>query len=494
MPAHPFRRIGAMLLSGAAACSLAACASVPGANLAAGAPISAEEAQLGAQYHQQFVAEFGGAMTGPQAQYVAQIGQNMAAQTGVGNAQGYTVTLLNSPVNNAFAVPGGYVYVTRQMLGLMNNEAELAGVLGHEVGHVVARHSARRQQNAQRNQIFGMLGQVLSGVLLGDSAIGRGVSELASTAPQLATLQYSRSQEIEADELGINYLRSAGYDPRAVGTMLQSIAAQAALDASLQGRNDATIPEWASTHPNPASRVQNALQKAGNAAGVINRETFLNRVDGMLYDDDPAQGIIEGNTFIHPDLRLSFVAPQGFYMINGTRAVSINGDSGRAQLTTAAYNGNLERYIQQVFQALGGQQQQLAPQAIQRTTVNGLEAAYGTARVASGQQSVDVVVFAYQFSNNQAYHFAAITPAGQAGVFSPMFNSMQRITAAQAAEVVPRRIDVVTAQRADSVETLARRMGYSNAQVARFRVLNGLSGNEQLVPGQQYKLVVRAGR
>ena len=481
-----------LTLAGVALGALASCTAPVGAGIAPGTPITPAEAQQGAQYHEQFVAEFGGAMTGPHANYVRQVGQNIAQQSGLGSQGVFNVTLLNSSVNNAFAVPGGYIYVTRQLVGLMNNEAELAGVLGHEVGHVAARHSARRQQTAQRNQLLGVLGQVLSGVLLGDSTLGRLGSELASTAPQLATLSYSRGQEMEADTLGINYLTGAGYDPRAMATVLQSLAAQNALEASMQGR-DATIPAWASTHPDPASRVQTALRQASDVPGVTNRETFLTRINGLLYDDDPAQGIIDGSNFIHPDLRLAFTAPQGFYMINSTTAVSINGDSGRAQLSTAPFSGDLDNYVRQVFRALGGQQGTLAPQSLQRTTVNGLQAAYGAAQVSSGQQSVDVVVFAYQFANNQAFHFAAITPTGRAGVFNSMFNSMRRITAAEAAQVVPRRIEVVTAGRGDTVQTLAGRMAYTSGQVERFRVLNGLSPSDQLVPGQQYKIIVRRG-
>jgi predicted Zn-dependent protease len=486
-------RIKHFALAGAAACSLAACTTVPGSNVAAGAPITPAEAQLGAQYHPQFLEEFGGAMTGPQAAYVEQVGRNIAVQSGLAGSQtGFNVTLLNSSLDNAFAVPGGYVYVTRQLVSLMNNEAELAGVLGHEVGHVAARHSARRQQTAQRNQILGVLGSVLSGVLLGDSGLGQLGQQIASSAPQLATLSYSRNQEIEADQLGVQYLKGAGYEPRAMATVLQSLAAQNALDSALQGR-DSTIPEWASTHPDPAGRVQNALRLAGNDTGVTNRDTFLTRINGLMYGDDPRQGVIEGNTFIHPDLRLTFTVPSGFYMINGTRAVSINGQSGRAQLTTAAYNGNLETYVRQQFQAIGGQQTQLAPQSLQRTTVNGIPAAYGVARVASGQNNVDVVVFAYEFANNQAYHFAAITQAGGAQVFNPMFNSMRRITQAEASQVIPRRIEVVTAGANDTVQSLAGRMAFSNAQVERFRVLNGLSGNAQVVRGEKYKIVVRGG-
>ena len=480
-----------LALAGVALGALAGCTAVPGADVPAGAPITQAEAQVGAQQHDQFLAEFGGEVSGPQAAYVEQVGKNIAVQSGLANSQSaFHVSLLNSSVDNAFAVPGGYIYVTRQLVTLMNNEAELAGVLGHEVGHVAARHSARRQQTAQRNSILGVLGAVITGAVLGDSTFGQQLSQSLLQGSQLLTLRFSRQQELEADRLGIQYLTGAGYDPRAMATVLKSLAAQNALSASLQGR-DSTIPEWASTHPDPASRVQGALATAGAGTGITNRDTFLTRIDGLVYDDDPRQGVIEGNAFIHPDLRLTFSAPAGFYMINGTRAVSINGQSGQAQFSTGPYSGNLESYVGQVFQAIGGEQVRLAPQNVQRTTVNGIAAMYGTARANNGQQTVDVTVFAYEFSNTQAYHFVAITPAGGAAVFNPMFSSLRRITSAEAAQVIPRRIQVVTAGRNDTVQTLAGRMAYGSAQVERFRVLNGLASNAQLVPGEKYKIVVR---
>ena len=489
MPLKNIRKFAAAALTGAASLALGACASIPGANVAPGSPITAQEAQLGAENHEAFVNEFGGAMTGPYARYVDQVGSNIAVQSGLATRpDAFEVTLLNSSVNNAFAVPGGYVYATRQLVNLMNNEAELAAVLGHEVGHVAARHSARRQQAAQRNQLLGLLGAVIGGAVLGSPDL----ANLSVQGAQLATLGYSRSQELEADQLGVQYLNRAGYDPNAMATLLASLAAQNQLDAQLQGREDATIPEWASTHPDPASRVQNARQLAGGATGVVNRDTFLSRIDGMIYGDDPQQGVIEGRQFIHPVLRFTFTAPQGFYMINGTRAVSINGEQGRAQLTLGQYNNDLDAYVRSVFSTLGGQQQQIAPSNIQRTTVNGLPAAYGTARVNNGQQQVDVTVFAYEFSPDTAYHFASITPAGQAGTFNSLYQSMRRLSASEAGDVTPRRIDIVTAGRGDTVRSLAGRMAYTDAQEARFRVLNGLSSGEQLVPGQQYKIVVRA--
>lgn len=488
------QRKRALLMTSMAAVVLASCASASAQNRTASAPqITQAEAQQGAQANVQILQEFGGAMTGPQAQYVETIGKNIAVQSGLGNARdSFNVALLNSSVNNAFAIPGGYIYTTRQLVGLMNNEAELAGVLGHEVAHVAARHSQRRQQAAQRNSILGALGSILSGVLLGNSGIGRAIGQGIQQGSQLLTLKFSRSQELEADQLGQQYLTRAGYDPRAMATVLASLAAQNSLDARLQGRESGQIPAWASTHPDPASRVASANQRAGRTTGMLNRDTFLTRIDGLLYGDDPKQGVIEGQRFIHPDLQLSFTAPNGFYMVNGTTAVSINGQSGQAQLALAQYSGSLENYIYNVFRQIGGQNAQLQPSAVRRTTVNGIPAAYATARANTGNGQVDVTVFAYEFARDRAYHFQAITAAGRSGVFNSMFGSMRRITASEAGQVIPRRIDVVTVGPRDTVQSLASRMAYANGQVDRFRVLNGLRSSDTVTAGQKVKLVVYA--
>ena len=453
--------------------------------------ISASDKATGAKANPELVAEFGGAVSGPQATYVASVGKNIAIQSGLSNARDdFTVTLLNSPVNNAFAIPGGYVYTTRQLVALMNNEAELAGVLGHEVGHVAARHSKQRQKAATRNSILGVLGQVLGSAVGG--GFGNVIAQGSQFGAQALTASFSRAQETQADNLGIQYMKSAGYDPRALSTVLASLANQTALDARLMGSSGRNVPQWANTHPDPASRVRAALVRAGTTAtGITNRDTFLSRIDGILYGDDPKQGVVEGNRFTHPDFRLTFQAPNGFALMNGTRAVTIGGTSGKGEFSSAAYNGNLESYVRSVFASLGNTNQAQIPiSQLERTTVNGIPAAYGTARVTSGNSQVDVVVFAYEFASGQAYHFTTLSPAGQSGAFEPMFRSVRRISASEAAAIKPRRIAVVTARSGDTVRSLANRMAYSDYQLERFLVLNGLTANSTLSTGQKVKIVV----
>jgi predicted Zn-dependent protease len=453
--------------------------------------MTAKDRQEGAKNHPQLVAEFGGAITGPQATYVETIGRNIAMQTGMSATRSdFTVTLLNSPIDNAFAIPGGYIYITRQLVGLMNNEAELGGVLGHEWAHIRQRHAAKRQSAATRNTVIGVLGTILSGVVLGDSQLGQLGQQLFSQGSQLLTLKYSRGQETESDNLGVQYLQQAGYDPRAMSTVLRSLADQNALDARMLG-SDNRPPEWASTHPDPDKRVGAALAKAGtNPRGVTNRDTFLTRISGIMYGDDPKQGIVEGRSFTHPLFKLAYQAPDGFYMVNGTRAVQIAGQSGKGEFSGAAYNGDLEAYVRAAFAGLAqGSRTVVSPGPISRTTVNGIPAATATARVGTGTEAVDVTVFAYEFGPTTAYHFMTIAKPGTAATFEPMYQSLRRLSDAEAAAIKPRKLVVIAAKRGDTVQTLAKRMAYSDFQLDRFLVLNALTANSTIAVSQRVKLV-----
>ncbi len=478
----------ALLISTFAVTTGCAGLALPGSGPAAGEAISQQERQQGAQAHAQLLEQFGDVYSGRQSEYVVNVGRRISIQSGLSNAQNdFTISLLNSPVNNAFALPGGYVYITRNLVGLMNSEAELASVMGHEVGHVAARHSSQR---SSRNTI----GQILAvglGLLTGSGDI----ANLAGQAAQLYTLRYSRQQEYQADELGISYLSSAGYDPFAAADMLSSLAAQTSLDASASG-NARSLPEWASTHPDPAARVARARAEATArgavpGAGRTDRDAFLNAIDGMLYDDDPSQGIVDGNTFRHPELRLQFAVPQGYTMQNGSSAVVVTGSDGQAQFGGGESSGALATYVDGVFRALAGSGQSIDYGTVRNAQINGLPVGQATARVTSGSNQVDVTVTAYDFGGNRKYHFMTVTRAGQGvGPFHSMLNSVSRLSSAEAAAIRPRVIDVVTVRAGDTISGLASRMAYRDNQEERFRVLNALGSGNALRAGQRVKLVV----
>src|SRR4051794_15704863 len=289
------------------------------------------------------VQELGGAETGARAAYVESVGRRVGAYSGVAQpGQALHFTVLNSAVENAFSVPGGYVYVTRQLMGLMDDESQLAFALGHEVGHVAANHAHIREQYAQRNPL-GVFGSIIGAIF------GPGITDVLSARARLDTLSFSRDQEYEADTLGLRYMLAAGYDPAGAAGILGALSRQSALQARVQGRTNRQTPEWASTHPLSENRMQRALaaaQQTGRlGAGVRNRDTFLSEIEGIYVDDDPAQGVIEGATFTHPDLRIQFSVPQGYLMSNGADAVTVSGSAGKAQFRGGQYSGTLDNAI-----------------------------------------------------------------------------------------------------------------------------------------------------
>lgn len=445
--------------------------------------------------HPELVKEFGGAETGPRAAYVEGVGRRVATYSGVANpGQAYRFTTLNSAVENAFAVPGGYIYITRQLMTLMDDEAELAFVLAHETGHIAANHAQARRSAAARNSILGVLGAIVGNVL-GGEAFG----SLLSQGAQLRTLSFSRSQEYQADTLGTRYVVAAGYDPLGGANILASLGRADALQLRIQGKGNRSTPEWASTHPNSQNRVQRerqlAIQSGRAGKGLRNRDAFLAQIEGLTVDDDPAQGVIEGRSFTHPDLELQFVVPTGYLMQNSASAVSIEGSAGKAQFSGGGYRGSLENYIGQVIYQLTGGRQQLAMAAPRSTTINGVPAMYSMGRANTSSGAVDVSVMAYRWDQDTVYHFVMLTQAGAGiGQFSSMVDSFRRLTSQEAAAIRPRVIDIVTVQRGDTVQSLAQRMAYRDFNVDRFRSLNGLVANASLVPGQKVKLVVYGAR
>jgi predicted Zn-dependent protease len=447
-----------------------------------------------ARDHPLLVQEMGGEETGPRAAYVAAVGQRVGAYSGVANpGQALRFTLLNSAVENALSVPGGNVYITRQLLGLMDDEAELAFSLGHEVAHIAGNHAHIRQAYAQRNPL-GVFGQIL-GAVVGPSVF----SSMISNRARLDTLSFSRDQEYQADRLGRGYMIAAGYDPAGAAEVLAALSRNSALQGRIQGRTNRQAPEWASTHPLSENRMQRELYEARASGrigtGVRNRDIFLRQIDGLYVDDDPAQGIIDGTSFTHPDLRIQFNVPAGFLMSNGARAVTISGSAGRAQFGGGVrYAGPLEDYIARVYQELT-RGQRIAIPPPQPTQINGMPAAFTSARVRTSRGYVDASVVAYRWDPERVYHFVMLTQGG-AGIrpFISMVNSLRRITPREAAAIQPKIIRIVTVAPGDTVDSLAQRMAYRDFKLDRFLALNALQPGTRLMPGGRVKLVVMGTR
>jgi predicted Zn-dependent protease len=454
-------------------------------------PSDVAEAQ---RMHAQLLEELGGAETGPRAAYVAAVGRRVGAQTGLANpGQALHFTTINSAVENAFSVPGGYIYVTRQLMTIMDDEAELAFAIGHEAAHVAANHAHIREQYAQRSS-YGVLGGIL-GAIFGDNFFGGLIQQRA----QMDTLRFSREQEYQADYLGVRYLIGAGYDPVGGSEMLAALSRQTALQARVQGRTNRQTPEWASTHPLSENRMQRALLDARSTGqlgrGIRNRDGFLAQLDGVYVDDDPAQGIIDGARFTHPDLRIQFSVPQGYLMSNGTDAVTISGSAGKAQFRGGQFTGSIDQAVLLAFRSFTRGQSNFPVPPPRRVTINGMPAAITTARANSSSGAVDVSVAAYQWDARRVYYFVMLTPAGYGvGPFVPMINSLRRITPAEAAAIRPRIIRVVNVGPTDTIQSLSSRMAYRDFRVERFLSLNGLTVGSRLLPGQKVKLIIYGPR
>ncbi|WP_353228972.1 M48 family metalloprotease [Novosphingobium sp.] len=471
-------------------------------NLPGPQSISANDKALGAKSNPDMTAEFGGAYTGPQSALVRRVGITVAGQSGIADvSRDFTFTLLNSPVENAFAIPGGYVYCTRALLALMNDEAELAFVLGHETGHIAAHHADQRNKVTQRDVLLGTLGQAILGGLLGNGAAGQiGGALVKSGVNRLVTgdvMHHSRTEEFEADDLGTVFAQKAGYDPLAASQMLTALAAQTALDKTIAG-DARTTPRWAMSHPDPEARVARALDRAramGVSSGRRNGDAFLMSLNGMIYDDDPRQGVIEGQTFTYPVGRVTFTAPAGYGMSNATDAVTVSAlggnGGGQASFSGGAFTGTLDAYVGQVLTKLGGDKPvQVSPR---HTTINGMDTASTTLTAQdSAGNTQDVTVVAYAVAPGQTYAFTVLTPQGSGlGALAPLVSSVRRMSAAEAAAVRARVISVVSVGRRDTVTTLAARMAYTTKARERFVVLNGLPADAERLPkGRKVKLVV----
>lgn len=458
--------------------------------------MSPEEARkIGAQEHPKILKEFGGAYDDPAlGAYVAGISGRLAGQSGL-PAASFTFTVLNSPVVNAFALPGGFVYITRGTLALANNEAEAAGVLGHEIGHVVAKHSEQRYDRSLITQGVVGIGSILGSVFLGGGA-GDIFGQLGSVAGGAYLAGFSRENEFEADLIGVQLLARVGYAPDAQAAFLQSLSDYSEMATKMAGKagSDRTMDLFA-THPRGPDRVRAAIEAAKESpqSPVYRRDGYLDRIDGMLYGDDPKEGVVRGHTFTHPDLRLSFSVPADWRITNGSDAVIAAGPGGRLQFDMERDR----RKVQASRSALDYLTRQWVPNLrlgnAEAIKVGGHPAATGTARVQQRSGNVDVRFIAVGMPNDAIVRFVVIAPAGGlAGIDQQMIrsvNTLKYLSEAEARDVRPLRLKVVPVRAGDTAEALAERMAVTRFKLEQFRVLNGLREGEQPNPGERVKLV-----
>ncbi|QIE57511.1 M48 family metalloprotease [Pikeienuella piscinae] len=484
--------------------ALAACSAPggpPGSEPQTASARSASEQRIGAQNHPKIVAEFGGEVQNRALRaYVDGIGRRLVAQTEQPNAR-WTFTVLDSPVVNAFALPGGYVYVTRGLIALANDEAELAGVIGHEIGHVVAAHSAQRQTQAGLAQI-GALGVSLLGAAAGLSGQALNtVSQLGSTLGQGYVASYSRTQEFEADQLGVRYLARAGYDPRAEADFLANLQAEARLQAQIAGGGyNPNRVDFFSTHPATPERVREATAAAErqvDAAGALrNRARFLDAISGMVYGHSPDQGVVDGRRFSHAALRFNFTAPTGFRIRNTAAKVIATGPQGSGIIFDGDRSGGgaMDDYIARAWapeiarQTRAGQLQNL-----RRSRIGGLDAASAVLPVQTGD-GVKILRMTAIRDGGSVWRFLGVQPTGADRLGARMDQaaaSFRKLTAAQARRISAQRIEIHTVAAGETPASLARLTPFRNRAVERFRVLNGLGPRAGLRPGQKVKLVRR---
>lgn len=491
-PAFWAAAIGALLLSGCAT------ATSPATGRTFSTPVSEQqEAQIGRQEHPKILQEFGGAYTEkPElAPYVDSIGQFLAS-TGERPDVKFTFTVLNSPDVNAFAVPGGYVYVTRGLMALATNEAEFASVVGHEIGHINARHTAERIGQAQQTQI-GVLGAVLLGGLLGGQTGADLAGGLASQYGQVRLAGYSQDQEFEADLLGVRYMKRATYDPQASARFLAALRAQTQLEAELAGKDPNLVDDqnMLASHPRTIDRVQRAIAQAGDGAApnaMLERDIYLSKIDGIMFGDDPNQGVIVGQRFVHPPLRFAFEVPSAYKIINLPDVVAIKGPKGtlgNLSLAQPQPSGSLTAALRN-FDPKGN----VVLQGIEPLTINGMEAATGYTRVNTKSGAANLRAVYIRHPGGKVYEFVFLALANLGARYDNDFRdiaySFRQINASEATQYSkPQRIRVVTVQPGDTIQSLASRMAVADGKEQWFRVLNGLDGGGQLQAGQKVKIV-----
>ncbi|THH39528.1 peptidase M48 [Neolewinella litorea] len=438
---------------------------------------------MGQEYDPQVVAEFG-IYEDPQLQsFLTEKGNAMAAISERPNLP-WTFRLVDSEVVNAFAVPGGFVYFTRGIMAHFNNEAQFAGVLGHEIGHVTARHTVAQQSKQQLAQI-GLIG----GMILSPELASQGQSLMQGM--QLLFLKFGRDAESQSDELGVKYSTAIGYDAQEMAGFFSTLD-------RLSGGSENRAPTFLSTHPDPLNRevrvaeLAQQFQAADNRGSYeVDREGYLRRIDGILYGEDPKNGYVEKGGFYHPDLRFYFTIPRNWKLINSPTMVQMVAPDEKAIMQMRLAPGSDLRAAAQEFI----QQNKVQVSQTSDQSINGLPATTIVGQInqqnQQGQRSSLGTIASFISYGGNIYMLAGLSMASDfrryAGEMESSIRSFAELRDQSKLNRKPERIKIMTTNRAKTLQQALLDAGIPQDRLEEFAVLNGMELNDQLPAGYLYK-------
>jgi predicted Zn-dependent protease len=450
----------------------------------------AEELAIGQQQDAEIRREMGVYDDPALQRYVDDIGQQLARASHRPNLP-WSFTIVDSPAINAFALPGGYIYLTRGILAYLDDEAELAGVLGHEIGHVTARHAAQ----AYTRQAQAGIGLTILSIFVPATAP---FADLSSAGLSVLFLRHGRDAELEADRLGVEYGSSAGYDPAGVPRFLATLARVDAL-------SERGVPNWLSTHPDPGSRVAKvepvASKFVSDAAKAQNRDQYLERINGMVFGDRVEEGIVRGNEFLHPLLRLGVTFPEGWELTNTAEAVLAQ-EPGTDHFMVLQ---EVEPGLRQGFGGQAGPSISEAAVAAMRKSgytvvdgrvdrINGNEAHVGLYRGSARDVGKVLMRAAHIAVGRQLYVVAGFAPEKEFDQVDkdilPSVQTFRQLSAAEASAVRPNRLGFHVVKAGDSWQSIAARQGKGFVNAATLAIMNDHEVHVQPDPGDRVKIVV----
>jgi len=441
----------------------------------------AQEIAMGQEADPQIIAQYGLYDDKSLQDFINQKGKAMAA---VSHRPGlnYQFRVVDSEVINAFAVPGGYVYFTRGIMAHFNDEAQFAGVLGHEIGHITARHSVIQQRNSLLGQVGLIAGMVIS------PRFGQ-FAQQASQGLGLLFLKFGRDDERESDRLGVEYSSKIGYDANHMADFFTTLERSSARSGADE------LPDFLSSHPNPGSRnvAVNQLaaewkQKLNLTNPQVNRNTYLQRIDGIIYGEDPKQGFVENNAFYHPVLKFQFQIPSGWAHQNSPQTFQMAPKDGKAMMMlTMAPGKTLQEAASAVLQ-----QNNLTAVDTRETTVNGSRAIAMVADQKQEQGTLRTLSYLIQYGEN-IYHMLGVSNLNDFNTYAQYFtNSMQSfkaLTDASKLNKKPERVRIKTVKQASTLDQALRSFNAPAARLEELAILNGMKLGDRLSAGTLIKVI-----